>query len=317
MKQEAVKLARTEHNKLHMHCNVLQNQLLNKFLSPFLDTSITTVILRCKRCKNFSSAHLHSLLAPITHHRAFKLLIGDYLSMPAGKGSYTKIGLYANVFSQKLWAFKLKSAKEKDTVNSLHSIVQNFTAPSTIMADGSSHFNCKEVKTYCDEIGMNLHITAAYSLWINGLLEGSNGILLNALKWLCTPNLGEDDYKQMRIENIPKNWPDHLNTTIKHLSDCILPALKFLPNELLLGIPTTIHTPINPDSITPSIEADATLHLAIRDQQQFDRYTTIFSHAERGKKRYNNKVMRWAPGNNVFEKDNLTQQAKNPISPPK
>ena len=55
------------------------------------------------------------------------------------------------------------------------------------MADGGSHFNCVEVQEFCESIGMKLHIVAAYSSWLNGLLEGSNGILLNALKRLCTP----------------------------------------------------------------------------------------------------------------------------------
>ena len=109
------------------------------------------------------------------------------------------------------------------------------------------------------------------------------------------------------MENIPKNWPDHLDAAIKHLSDRILPALKFLPNKLLLGIPMAISTPINPDSITPPTEVDATLHLAVRDQQQSNGYATIVSHAEKRKKRFNNKVMKQAPRNVVFEKDDLVQ----------
>lgn len=79
-KLEAIALARIEHNKLHMHHNIIQNQLLDKMVSPFLNTSITTTILECGRCKNFSATHLHAVLAPITHHRPFKLLIRDYLS---------------------------------------------------------------------------------------------------------------------------------------------------------------------------------------------------------------------------------------------
>ena len=61
-----------------------------------------------------------------------------------------------------------------------------------------------------------------FSLGINSLLEGSNGILLNALKWLCTPGLGEDDYAAMQIKDIPNTWPDHLDAAVKSLSDLIL-----------------------------------------------------------------------------------------------
>ncbi|KIM74692.1 hypothetical protein PILCRDRAFT_14247 [Piloderma croceum F 1598] len=86
------------------------------------------------------------------------------------------------------------------------------------MADGGSHFDCNE------------------SPWLNGLLEGSNGILLNALKRLCAPGLGEDEYEQMTVKDIPNNWPDHLDAAIKHLNDRILPSLKYSLNELLLGL---------------------------------------------------------------------------------
>jgi hypothetical protein len=55
-KLEAMELARQEHAKLHMHCDVIQMQLLYKICSPFLDTSITNVILECGHCKNFRRA---------------------------------------------------------------------------------------------------------------------------------------------------------------------------------------------------------------------------------------------------------------------
>jgi hypothetical protein len=62
--------------------------------------------------------------------------------MPPGKGGFTKIGLYADVFTQKLWGFKSKSAAGKNTVDSLQHINNAFIAPETIMVDGGSHFNC-------------------------------------------------------------------------------------------------------------------------------------------------------------------------------
>ena len=117
------------------------------------------------------------------------------------------------------------------------------------MANGGPHFNCHEVEDFCESMGTHLHIVAVYSLWINGLLEQNNGILLNALKCLCTPGLGEDDYKKMAMEDIPKNWLDHLDSIIKNLSDQILLTLKFSPNELLLGVPTAIPLAANPKDI--------------------------------------------------------------------
>ena len=115
--------------------------------------------------------HIHSLLTPITRRRPFELLVGDYLTMPPGKGGFLKISLYADVFLQKLWVFKLKSAAGKDTINGLHHISQGFVAPTTPMADGGPHFNCDEVHNFCREIETHLHIAAVYLPWINGLLE--------------------------------------------------------------------------------------------------------------------------------------------------
>ena len=140
--------------------------------------------------------------------------------MSNGKGGFTKIGLYTNVFLQKLWAFKSKTAKGKDTVNSLQWISQMFIALTTFMADGGPHFNCHKVEDFCESMGTHLHIVEAYSSWINGLLEWNNGILLNALKRLCTPGLGEDDYEKMAMEDICYDFPLHvlLVTPITHLS---------------------------------------------------------------------------------------------------
>ena len=122
------------------------------------------------------------------------------------------------MFTQKLWGFKSKTATGRDTVNSLRQISQAFVALTIFMTDGGPHFNCDEVHTFCNEIRTHLYITAAYSQWINRLLEQSNGILLDALKQLCAPNLGEDEYEEMQVKDLPKNWPDHLNAAIKNLS---------------------------------------------------------------------------------------------------
>jgi hypothetical protein len=56
-------------------------------------------ITSCDHCKNFGGTFLHSLLMPITRRHPFELLTGDYLSMQVGKGGFSKIGLYIDVFS--------------------------------------------------------------------------------------------------------------------------------------------------------------------------------------------------------------------------
>jgi len=306
-KAEAIKLSKAEHGKLHMGRDLIRTQLLDSIYSPMLDASITSAILSCGRCKNFGSMHLHALLAPITRRRPFELLVGDYLSMPVGKGGFWKIGLFADVYSQRLFAFKSKAAAGKNTVDSLRRISQMFTAPETFMVDGGKHFNCAEVRDYCESIGSKLHVVAAYSPWINGLLEGSNGILLNALKRLCAPGLGEDDYATMETKDIPNNWPDHLDTAIKSLSDRILPALKYSPNELLLGLPINSRHMDNPEAIKPPSADDVAMHLALVEQQRLDGYSAIVNHAARRKKIFDAKVLKHAPRDITFKPGDLVQ----------
>jgi hypothetical protein len=37
-------------------------------------------------------------------------------------------------------------------------------------------------------------------------------------------------------ENMPKNWPDHLEEAIRTINTRLLPALHYSPKELLLGL---------------------------------------------------------------------------------
>src|SRR6202050_5506066 len=155
--------------------------------------------------------------------------------------------------------------------------------PETIMGDGVSHFNCTEVRDYCESIGSKLHVVAAYAPWLNGFLEGSNGILLNALKRLCAFGLGEDGYENMALKDLPSNWPEHLDTAIKHLNDRILPSLKYSPNELLLGLIVNLCHNESPEDIEPPTEQEVTIHLALVEQQCLDGYAATLDHTVKRK----------------------------------
>ena len=113
------------------------------------------------------------------------------------------------------------------------------------MTDGGPKFDNAEVQEFCESQGIKHHIVPAYSPWISGLVEGMNKILLGRLKRLCALDLGEDEYDVMVI---PENWPDHLDEAIHLLNRQILLLLKFLPNELLLGL--IVNTPATPVDIT-------------------------------------------------------------------
>ena len=64
--------------------------------------SITKAILDCRKCKSFGATHLHSLFEPITRRHPFELMVADTLSMPKGKDGFTKLGLWMDVYSQRV-----------------------------------------------------------------------------------------------------------------------------------------------------------------------------------------------------------------------
>jgi hypothetical protein len=174
-------------------------------------------------------------------------LVGDYLSMPVGRGGFHTIGLFMDVYSQKIFGFKYTShGTTATTIASLNCICQLYCMPEVFMADRGSHFAGHAVRDWCDEHASHYHQVSAYSPWVNNLLEGTNGKLLSHLKCLCAPNLGEDEWAKItKFEDLPANWLTHFDTAIEQLNARILPTYKFSPDELCLGIVVnTVTTPI-------------------------------------------------------------------------
>jgi hypothetical protein len=308
-KEEARELAGKEHaEKGHWGRDAIKKSLMDRIWSPSLDASIVTAITQCGQCKNFGGVHLHALLDPITRRHPFELLVGDYLSMPNGKGGYHTVGLYLDTYSQHVWAFKHKSAgTAKTTVDALSRIFQDFTPAETFMTDGGKHFNNNDVRTLCNKWGTNTHVVPAYSPWVNGLVEGTNKILLHILKRLCAPNLGEDEYEAVGTDDIPKNWPDHLEEAIRMINSRLLPALKYSPKELLLGL--VVNTPITgvTTASEPTTEENVTTQMAYVAQQRLDGYAEIVAHAIKRKAAFDKRVLARKPGEVSFAKGQLVQ----------
>ena len=277
----------------HWGRDALKIALTDRYHSPKLDISIMKAIHACARCKNFGTPKLNSLLEPITRRHPFELLVGDYLSMPTGKGGYHTLGLFLDTFSQHLWVTKFKTAgTAKTTVDSLTTIFNNFTPSETFMTDGGRHFNNELVKTYCAKWSCVHHVVAAYSPWINGLVEGTNKLLLHVLKRLCAPDIGEDNTMEEDWEKLPKSWPDHLDDTVHALNGRLLPSLKFTPKELLLGLVIdTKRTELTHSDIEPS-NVDAAIHMAYVAQQCLDGYDKAVRHAIKRKTAFDRCVLK-------------------------
>ena len=308
-KDEAKVLAEKEHaERGHWGRDSVKKALMDRIWSPNLDASIVTGISQCGRCKNFGGVHLHALLNPITRRHPFELLVGDYLSMPVGKGGYHTIGLYLDTYSQHVWAFKYKTAgSAKTTVGALSRIFQDFTPAETFMTDGGKHFDNNEVREICSKWGTATHIVPAYSPWVNGLVEGTNKILLHVLKRLCAPELGDDEDNNTKAESVPKNWPDHIDDAIRTINSRLLPALKFSPKELLLGL--VVNTPATePVTASEPITADdVSTQMAYVAQQRLDGYAEAVAHALKRKAVFDKRVLAHKPGEVIFSNGELVQ----------
>jgi hypothetical protein len=289
--------------------------LLDRIHTPNIDQSIVQAIADCARCKNFGGTHLHALLQPITRRHPFELLVGDYLSMPPGKGGFHTIGLYLDTFTQHVWGYKFKTAGTgKTTVKSLEDIYGGFAPAEVFMSDGGKHFNNTEVKLCCEKWGSRHHVVAAYSPWVNGLVEGTNKILLYVLARLCAPEVGEDGWQTMNWTDLPKAWPDHFDEAIQVLNWRILPALKFSPKELLLSlVVNTKPTPLESSSSMPAPQ-DFDTHMAYTAQQRLDGYSEAVRHAMDRKARFDRRVLDSREGEVTFEKGQLVQVYRNDLA---
>ena len=304
--EETVALAWEEHrNNGHFHRDNIKANLINRITSPKMDQSITKAILNCGKCKSFGTTHLHSLLEPITRRHPFELMVADTLSLPKGKGGFTKLGLWMDVYSQRVWVTKLKTAATaKSSKKSYGDICDLFTAPETLMVDGGPEFDNNELREACSIRGSKLEICPAYSPWVNRLLEGTNAILLNRLKRMCAPDLGEDSYTDM---GVPANWPDHLEAAVRCINNRILPNLRYSPNELLLGLVINTNPTPTTEVSTPPTPEEVDTQMAYVDQHRFDGYSQIVEHAQRRKSAFDKRVLDKPPREVIFKAGELVQ----------
>ncbi|KAG6843344.1 hypothetical protein H0H87_005605 [Tephrocybe sp. NHM501043] len=192
--------------------------------------------------------------------------------MPKGKGGFTKIGLWVNVYSQHVWGEKLKkSATGTSMVKKFENICTMFIAPKALMADSSPEFDNAAVWEAC---------------------SGMNRKLLSRLKCLCVPDLGEDEYEKIGKDDIPANWPDHFDDALKYLNKCL--------------VINTAHTPKSMASEEPK-HADVIVQMAYMDQLHLDRYAAIVEHAEKRKVEFDRKVTVRAPKEVIFKVGQLMQ----------
>lgn len=267
----------------------IQLHLRDRYFWPGMYTDARQAQLECPKCKSFGPTARNSALQPIRRSKPFSLVAGDYLSLPTGKGGFKTVGLYIDAYSSFVWPTKLKTAGTgKTTVASIKRIAHDYAIPDTFMADGGSHFDNHDVDNFCDEHGITHITTAAYSPWVNGLIENANKLLLGRLKRLCAPDHDNaEDNNAVDPKSLPNNWPDHLEEAIRQLNDRIRPALNATPRELLFGLR---FRPDNPPSPTtqPTTATDIQTNFTLSDSFRMDAHLRALEDAERRKNTFDN-----------------------------
>jgi hypothetical protein len=159
------------------------------------------------------------------------------------------------------------------------------------MADGGSHFNNSDVKSFCMSNGVQHITTAAYAPWCNGLIENANQLLLGRLHHLYVPNIDEHVESDTPIdpESIPNSWPLHFEEAIRQINDQIRPSIRRSPRKLLFGLALTPeHTHIETPEETSIDLIDTNLSLA--DMLRMNVHLSQLETAERLKSNWDDKT---------------------------
>ena len=172
--------------------------------------------------------------------------------MPVGRGGFHTIGLFMDVYSQKIFGYKFTGyGTATTTIESLNHIWQMYQMREVFMADGGSHFSAHAMGEWCQE-------------------HGPMGSSL--------------------FDDLPGNWPLHFDAAIEQLNCCILPALKFSPDELHLGtIVNTTETPLEISSLELTKGAVG-IQNQYAKQQNLDAYSHMVEHANKRKAAFDKRV---------------------------
>ena len=119
--------------------------------------------------------------------------------------------------------------------------------------------------------------------------------------------MNNEEVEGTKTDDIPKSWPEHLDQAIRTLNGRLLPALKFSPKELLLGLVVNTKPTSSQDASLPITETNVITQMAYVAQQRLDRYAAAVTHALKRKNAFDRKVLKQSPGEVTFSIGQLVQ----------
>src|SRR6266481_2127118 len=158
------------------------------------------------------------------------------------------------------------------------------------MTDSSSHFDNEDMNTFCSTHGIEHITTPAYALWTNGLIKNMNKILLGHLKQMCAPDMEDMEANDTNMETTPAHWTNHVKEAIHSMNDRILPALGFMPRELLWGRREATGGWTKGKAVMEATELNASHHFLFSDLLRSQGYTRALAEAARRKTWFDDRV---------------------------
>lgn len=139
------------------------------------------------------------------------------------------------------------------------------------------------------------------------MVEGTNKLLLHILKRLCAPDLNKESLTDIKWDQLPCQWPDHLDEAVRCLNNRLLPSFKFSPKELLFGLVVNTPKTTLQDSSVQLTPTDVNTQMAYMEQQRLDGYDAAVLHALKRKEAFDKRVLNSRTGNFEFSVGQLVQ----------
>ncbi|KAK1614119.1 hypothetical protein QYE76_019636 [Lolium multiflorum] len=180
----------------------------------------------CQACQKFGSIQMvpASAMNPIIKPWPFRGWGMDMIGEihPASSKGHRWVLAITDYFTKWVEAVPMKKVASEDVIKFvLEHVIHRFGIPQTITTDGGSVFVSKEMRKFCDDMGIKLIRSSPYYAQANGQAEASNKSLIKLIK--------------RKIDEHPKRWHEVLSEALWAYRMSCHGAIKTTPYQLVYG----------------------------------------------------------------------------------
>ena len=216
----------------HYLTQTTYDRIIVKYYWHDIKKDIKLFINNCGACqRNELSKVFNHPAKAITAKRVFSSIRLDYIhGLPTSdRGNSCILNIVDAVSS---W-FELYALPNKEAVNSVDCLRDwccRYGTPDEILSDRGNEFTANLVKEFCERVGIEKLVTAAYNPRTNGKVERLNGTIVRSLRKHC--------------ENNTHDWEKWLSYIMMAYRSRINSTTKFSPYELVFGSVMNTFDPI-------------------------------------------------------------------------